>query len=104
MQIHPDQVEATAKLFEDSADDLATLITDARVKLRMQPMANDEVSRRAAEGFTNAGLNGPGSHIAALEGYQAWLRSIADGIRASAENYRRTEAVNAEHIGGTLRG
>src|SRR6266487_3545613 len=91
MEIHPDQVEAIARLFEESVDDLATLISDGRVKLRMQPMANDEVSKRAAEGFTKAGLDGSDSHIAALEGYRTWLKSIADGIRASAERYRQTE-------------
>jgi hypothetical protein len=104
MEIHPDQVGATVKLFEDSADDLAALITDGRVKLRMRPMANDEVSKRAAEGFTRAGVDGPDSHIAALEGYKTWLQSIADGIRASAEKYRQTEQGNTHGMEGIARG
>ena len=97
-EIHPGQVDSTAKLFEDSARELAELIDQGRFNLQMQPMANDEVSRRAAEGFTKAAFDGPASHIGALERYRDWLQGIADGIRTSAERYRQTEAGSADGL------
>jgi len=100
MEIHPDQVEAAAKPFEDSVKDLRDLIRDGRAKLQMRPMANDEVSKRAAAAFTKAGLEGPNSHIVALEAYRDWLQGIADGIRASAARYRQAEGINADGIRG----
>jgi hypothetical protein len=94
-EIHSDQVEATATLFEDSVKKLNDLIDDGQVKLRMQPMANDEISSRAAEGFTKAAFDGPTSHIGALTQYRDWLQGIADGIRASAERYKLSDEGNA---------
>jgi uncharacterized protein YukE len=104
MEIHPDQVESTAKLFEDSAKDLSELIREGHAKLRMQPMASDEVSRRAADGFTKAAFDGPTSHIGALEAYRQWLQQIADGIRASAVQYRQNEEAAAEGMRGIAGG
>jgi hypothetical protein len=95
-EIRPDQVDKVAQLFEDSVEDLARLIHDGRDQLRMRPMAKDEVSLRAAEGFTQAGLTGPASHVGALELYRDRLRDIADAIRAGAAEYRRTETGNAD--------
>ena|SRR6266487_3424840 len=104
MEIHPDQVEATAKLFEDSIADLDELTREGRLKLQMAPMANDEVSKRAAQEFTKAGLDGPTSHIGALEGYRAWLKGIAEGIRTSAAQYRQTEQTNTSGLRGNVGG
>ncbi|CAM4202885.1 PE domain-containing protein [Kibdelosporangium persicum] len=92
-EIRPDQVDKVGKLFEDSVEDLTRLVRDGRHQLRMRPMAGDEVSLRAAEGFTQAGL---ASHVGALEQYRDRLRDIADGIRAGVAEYRRTETGNAE--------
>jgi len=95
-EIRPDQVDRAVKLFEDSVEDLTRLIRDGRTKLRMRPMGKDEVSLRAADGFTEAGLGGPASHTGALEQYRDRLRDIADGIRAGTAQYRRTETSNAD--------
>lgn len=100
IEIHPDQVEATAKLFEDSVNDLSRLILDGTAKLQMQPMANDEVSKRAADAFTKAGVDGSGSHIGALTAYRDWLQGIANEIRVSAARYRQTESGNTAGLRG----
>lgn len=97
-EIHTDQVETAAKLFEDSAKDLAKLLNDAQRRLRMTPMASDEVSCRAATEFTKAGIEGPNSHVAAMTAYQYWLQDIAAGIRASAARYRLTDEAKAAEM------
>ncbi|WP_132125747.1 hypothetical protein [Actinocrispum wychmicini] len=95
-------MEAAAKLFEDSADAVNDLIRGGREHLRMQPMADDDVSKRAARSFTDAGVEGPESHVAALTGYQKWLLLIAFNIRASAAQYWRTDNDTARtaHVSG----
>src|SRR5687768_11191975 len=86
-EIRPEQVETAAKLFEESAKRLGDLIREGEFKLQMQPMANDDVSKHAAQGFIKAAFEGPASHMGALRGYRDWLVNIAEGIRASAARY-----------------
>jgi hypothetical protein len=87
-----DQVDEAVKIFEDSVAELNELIRTGKRSLIMLPMANDEVSADAAAGFTAAGE----VHLSALTRYRDWLQSIADGLRASSAEYRRSEGGRAE--------
>ncbi|WP_225955037.1 PE family protein [Kibdelosporangium phytohabitans] len=96
LDIRPEQVEQTVRVFRENAQTLSELITDGSRKLQMSPMADDEVSAEAAAGFSKAGQ----VHIDAVTRYQQWLRAIADDLQRSASAYRATEDGNS----GTLRG
>jgi uncharacterized protein YukE len=96
LQVQFDQVDSVARLFEENALKLSDLVTRGQEVLEMRPMADDDVSISAAEGFTAAGR----THLAAIMGYRDWLEGIARSLRTSAAQYQSTDNNSA----GTFRG
>lgn len=95
-----DQVEETARLFEDNVNRLTDLIGKGEHDLQMRPLADDEVSEEGAAGFTAAGQ----VYRDAVTGYRDWLRTIAIDLRSSAAKYRSSDGGSAGNLRGVAGG
>lgn len=98
--VYPDQVGEAISIFTDAANKIAGLLQDGQYSLLMSPMADDEVSQDAADGFTSAGTEGQTSHIAAMLGYQRWLEDIARKLQISSDQYRISEQARTAGMQG----
>ena len=66
--------------------------------LRVEPWMGDPVSAGLARAMTEQHTVGPNSIIGVLEAYQAELQRVVDTLTQMLQNYRNTDAHNAQEI------
>jgi hypothetical protein len=99
LRIEPDKCREAQKIYLAAVAELVPVITAGYRQLRVTPWLGDPVSEKTAERFNGLLVDNEGSCLKRIVEFRDRLQGVADACGKVADEYERTEEINAQNLG-----